>query len=141
MPKLIFNIVIKKITNHNNLKDNVCIDVTSYPDMQDLEVAADALITDYSSCIYDFALTRKPGFLFTPDLENYRKNRGFYTDVSEWPYSFAESNQKFLEMIDEFDKSTFLLKNKEYLRKINSFDKGTATKKLLDYININGEKQ
>lgn len=128
------------VKNHNNLKDNVCIDVTSYPDMQDLEVAADALITDYSSCIYDFALTRKPGFLFTPDIEKYRIERGFYTDVSEWPYNFAESNQKFLEMIDEFDKSTFLLKNKEYLRKINSFDKGTATKKLLDYININGEK-
>ena len=35
----------------------------------------DALITDYSSCIFDFALTKKPGFLFAPDLEDYRKVR------------------------------------------------------------------
>ena len=40
------------------------IDATNYSDIQELMVSSDALITDYSSCIYDFMLSRKPGFIY-----------------------------------------------------------------------------
>jgi CDP-glycerol glycerophosphotransferase len=57
-------------------------DVTRYPDIADLYLAADALVTDYSSVMFDFALTDKPIVLLTPDLDQYRDvERGFYFDL------------------------------------------------------------
>ena len=58
------------------------LDVTSYPDISDLFLIADALITDYSSVMFDFSVTGKPIFFFTPDLAHYRDDlRGFYFDL------------------------------------------------------------
>ncbi|MBK4347380.1 CDP-glycerol glycerophosphotransferase family protein [Lacisediminihabitans changchengi] len=58
------------------------IDVTGYPDVSELFLVADALITDYSSVMFDFTVTGKPIFFFTPDLEHYRSTlRGFYFDL------------------------------------------------------------
>jgi CDP-glycerol glycerophosphotransferase len=56
-------------------------DVTHYPDVRDLYLAADVLVTDYSSVMFDFALTGKPMVFFAYDLENFRDQvRGFYFD-------------------------------------------------------------
>ncbi|SEL08837.1 bifunctional glycosyltransferase/CDP-glycerol:glycerophosphate glycerophosphotransferase [Streptacidiphilus jiangxiensis] len=56
-------------------------DVGSYPDIQDLYLVADVLITDYSSAMFDFAVTGRPILFFTYDLELYRDTlRGFYLD-------------------------------------------------------------
>jgi CDP-glycerol glycerophosphotransferase len=56
-------------------------DVSHYPDNRELFLAADVLVADYSSLIFDFAVTRKPIILFTPDLAHYRDElRGFYFD-------------------------------------------------------------
>jgi CDP-glycerol glycerophosphotransferase len=58
------------------------IDVTSYPDISELFLVADALVTDYSSVMFDFTVTGKPLYFFAPDLEHYRDQlRGFYFDL------------------------------------------------------------
>ncbi|MDY0394138.1 CDP-glycerol glycerophosphotransferase family protein [Virgibacillus halophilus] len=44
-------------------------------------LVADAFITDYSSSVFEFALMHKPMAHFVPDLDEYRENRGFYTDI------------------------------------------------------------
>ncbi len=78
------------------------IDVTSYPDIIDLMLASDFLITDYSSSAGDFALTGKPIVLFREDTEEYTdKDRTFYFDISETPFKIA-SNQK--EIVEKFEK-------------------------------------
>ncbi|AOP54790.1 CDP-glycerol:poly(glycerophosphate) glycerophosphotransferase [Brevibacterium aurantiacum] len=57
------------------------IDVTYYPEINDLYLAADLAITDYSSVMFDFAVTRKPMVFFAPDLAEYSEGvRGFYFD-------------------------------------------------------------
>lgn len=57
------------------------IDATEVPDVQELLVAADVLITDYSSLYVDFLNTRRPCLFFAPDLVEYRDQlRGFYLD-------------------------------------------------------------
>ena len=56
-------------------------DVTDYPDMQELLAAADMLITDYSSCIWDYSFLYRPCFLYTPDLREYLAKTGFYVDI------------------------------------------------------------
>lgn len=57
-------------------------DVSAHPDVADLYLAADVLVTDYSSVIFDFAVTGKPILLFAYDLEHYRDRlRGFTLDL------------------------------------------------------------
>jgi CDP-glycerol glycerophosphotransferase len=61
--------------------DGFVWDVGSYPDIQDLYLIADVLVTDYSSVMFDFAITGRPILFFTYDLEHYRDQlRGFYFD-------------------------------------------------------------
>ena len=56
------------------------IDVTDYPEVSDLYLAADAAIVDYSSLRFDFAVTGKPMVFHVPDLELYRASRGWLFD-------------------------------------------------------------
>jgi CDP-glycerol glycerophosphotransferase len=62
--------------------DGFVVDVANYPDIADLYLAADVLVTDYSSAMFDFAVTGKPILFFAYDLERYRDEvRGFYFDL------------------------------------------------------------
>lgn len=54
------------------------VDAAAVPDMNDLLMATDVLVTDYSSSIFEFALLRRPVVFFTPDLEEYEAARSFY---------------------------------------------------------------
>ena len=59
------------------------VDVSRYPNIEELMMAADVLVSDYSSIFLDFALTGKPAVVYVPDLEHYRDvERGLYGD---WP--------------------------------------------------------
>lgn len=59
------------------------LDVSRYPDMTDLLSAADLLVTDYSSSLFDFALTGRPMVFFAHDLDTYRDSaRGLYLDMA-----------------------------------------------------------
>jgi CDP-glycerol glycerophosphotransferase len=51
------------------------VDVTTYPDINDLFAASDAAILDYSSARFDYMLTRKPAVFFVPDAVMYHDNR------------------------------------------------------------------
>lgn len=65
-----------------DLRAGGVLDVTSYPDISELFLVADALVTDYSSVMFDFSVTGKPIYFFTPDLDRYREVlRGFYFDL------------------------------------------------------------
>ena len=58
-------------------------DVSRYPDGTELMLAADVLVTDYSSMMFDFANTGRPMLFFTYDLDGYRDDiRGFYFDFA-----------------------------------------------------------
>jgi CDP-glycerol glycerophosphotransferase len=58
------------------------LDVSEEPDPSGLYLAADVLVTDYSSVMFDFAVTGKPILFFTYDLAHYRDDlRGFYVDL------------------------------------------------------------
>lgn len=74
------------------------IDVTTYPDMADLLAAADVVITDYSSLMFDITAVDTPLVLFTPDLEHYRRElRGFYFDLlAEAPVPVARTRDEVL---------------------------------------------
>ncbi|MEU4829781.1 bifunctional glycosyltransferase family 2 protein/CDP-glycerol:glycerophosphate glycerophosphotransferase [Streptosporangium sp. NPDC023615] len=71
-------------------------DVSVYPDVQELYLVADMLVTDYSSAMFDFAVTGRPLLFYTYDLERYRDEvRGFYFDFE------AEAPGPLLRTTDE----------------------------------------
>jgi CDP-glycerol glycerophosphotransferase (TagB/SpsB family) len=60
------------------------IDVTDHPEINDLILAADAALLDYSSLRFDFAVTGKPMIFLVPDLDRYEGSlRGFLFDYRE----------------------------------------------------------
>ena len=63
-------------------RDDLVRDVSSYPDVRDLILASDALLTDYSSIMFDYALTGRPMIFFVPDLAHYAQIRGLYLDLA-----------------------------------------------------------
>lgn len=80
-------------------EEAVCQDVSDYPDMADLLLATDLLITDYSSCAGDFLLTGKPVVLAHFDKENYQtKDRKLWVDAEKAGYLVAK-NQDVLNQI------------------------------------------
>jgi CDP-glycerol glycerophosphotransferase len=56
------------------------IDVTDYPEVSDLYLAADAAVVDYSSLRFDFGVTGKPMIFHVPDLQRYQDSRGWLFD-------------------------------------------------------------
>lgn len=92
----------------SNLEDyrDQFIDVTDYEDMQELLSISDILITDYSSSIFDFALLKKPIFIYAADYKEY--NRGTYLDLNQLPFPFAESESQLYDNIKDFDDNEYL---------------------------------
>lgn len=80
------------------------IDATAYPDMQELLIACDLLVTDYSSSMFDYALSGKPCVQFALDLEDYQNDRGFYFPLDELPFPMARSNEELCAILAGFDE-------------------------------------
>jgi CDP-ribitol ribitolphosphotransferase len=59
-------------------------DVSDHPDINELMLVADVLVTDYSSAIFEFSLLERPMAFFAPDLEAYERERGFYAGYRGW---------------------------------------------------------
>ena len=63
------------------MRDGFALNVTAYPDITELYLVSDILVTDYSSAMFDYAVTGRPILFFTYDLAEYRDSlRGFYFD-------------------------------------------------------------
>ena len=112
-----------------NLPDGV-IDMTAYPDMQELVAITDIAITDYSSWIYDFILSRKPGFLFATDIEKYKKHdRGFYYPIETTPFAIAQNNDELIQAIGDFNEDEYLSKLEAFLKDKGCIEDGHASER------------
>ncbi|MFA5585836.1 MAG: glycosyltransferase [Saccharofermentanales bacterium] len=92
----------------------------------------DILITDYSSVIFDFCLTKKPIILYVPDEQDYKTTRNFSIEFSSIPFPKARSTFEVISQVQDILKngSSF---DKEYQRFIElfcPFESGKSTKKL-----------
>ncbi|MBO4337197.1 MAG: CDP-glycerol glycerophosphotransferase family protein, partial [Lachnospiraceae bacterium] len=105
----------------------------AYPDMQELLCAADVMITDYSSCVWDYAFLERPCVLFVPDKEEYVEKTGFYVGLDEWPFpqtrtvdTLCDEMEKLLSdknAKEEYDKGV-----KAHLTALGSYETGEAAK-------------
>lgn len=111
------------------------IDVSDYNDINDLFLISDALITDYSSLFFDFAILCRPIYFYMPDLEEYReKTRGFYLDVeTELPGPISRTPGELAKvMLTPYVHSIFDGFNKKY----NPYEEGHSARNVLESIGI-----
>lgn len=87
--------------------NNQIINATSYPDFQELLGAASFIITDYSSGLFDYIISRKPALFYAPDLESYRKERNFSIDPKILPCPLTLTESEMLQAISHFDEAEY----------------------------------
>ena len=107
---------------------------TDYPDMQELLLASDVLLTDYSSCMWDFSLMHKPCFLYARDIDEYRGERDFYTPIDSWPFPLASDNGELARVIAEFDEAAYRAGVDRHHAELGSTESGTAAKQCVERI-------
>jgi CDP-glycerol glycerophosphotransferase len=87
------------------MRDGFAFNVTAYPDITELFLVADVLVTDYSSAMFDFAVTGRPMVFFTYDLAEYRDSlRGFYLDFeAEAPGPLLATSAEVIAALKDID--------------------------------------
>jgi CDP-glycerol glycerophosphotransferase len=87
------------------MRDGFALNVTAYPDITELYLVSDVLVTDYSSAMFDYAVTGRPILFFAYDLAEYRDSlRGFYFDFeAEAPGPLLAGSAEVIEAIRDID--------------------------------------
>ena len=115
-------------------KTDYIVDGTYYPDIQELLVSADIVVTDYSSCIFDFMLSRKPGFIYASDIKDFDEMRGFYYPLTSTPFPVSENNEQLQKNISEFDYESYKQKVEDFLKEKGSIEDGHASERVVEFI-------
>jgi CDP-glycerol glycerophosphotransferase len=134
------------IRGHHHMAEDVpagtrpdfAINVTAYPDISELFLVSDVLVTDYSSVMFDFAPTGRPMVFFTYDLEQYRDNlRGFYFDfAAEAPGPLLATSDEVVSAIADIDAvaSAHRAAYQAFTAKFCPLDDGKAAARACDRI-------
>ncbi|GAA4296006.1 CDP-glycerol glycerophosphotransferase family protein [Streptomyces venetus] len=110
------------------------VDVSSYDPVEELCLAADSLVTDYSSIMFDYANLDRPIVIHADDWETYRTTRGVYFDLmAEAPGPVARTQQELTEILTTeawHDESA--AKNRAvFRRRFCEYDDGRAAERVV----------
>lgn len=109
------------------------VDLTSYPDVSELVLLCDVLVTDYSSIVMDFALLRKRCIFYAFDLEEYERDRPFYFDYETFvPGKIVRTMP---ELVDEIEYGILDLARLEQFRAFHfGRPDGNAARRVAEYV-------
>lgn len=123
---------------------NFIYDVSNYENLNELILASDMLITNYSNIIYDFANTRRPMLLYTPDYDEYTSSFGeMYIDLKdEVPAPLLTSTDELIEAISNIDfiNQQYSRKYQDFYAKFCSYNDGKASERVIETIFSNEEQ-
>lgn len=112
------------------------LDVTLYPDVSELYLAADVMITDYSSTMFDYSITGKPMIFFAPDIQQYSgKLRGTYFDLAESaPGPVLATTSEVVSALGDLDRlqSDHAAAYSAWQQRFNPYDDGHAAQRAVD---------
>jgi CDP-glycerol glycerophosphotransferase len=118
------------------LRGSSAIDVSGHPDIRELYLATDVLVTDYSSAMFDFAVTRKPMLFFTYDLDEYRDvTRGFYFDFeSEAPGPLLRTSDEVADALEDLEavSARYAPAYAAFCDRFCALEDGTTTERVID---------
>lgn len=116
-----------------NLDPAVVRNASDYPDIQELYLACDALVTDYSSVMFDYMITGKPCFLYVNDLAAYKDDRNFYFDIDLLPFARAQNNGELEAAVLDFDPAGQAARVEEFRRAFGIRESGCAARQAADW--------
>lgn len=134
-----FEIVVRLHPNIANKSkdmalDQQIVDASFYPDMQELMLASDIIISDYSSVMFDFALTYRPCFQFATDIDEYKNDRNFYFEPNKLPFSVSVNNEELEYNIVNFDEAVYREGLQKFFENVGMIMDGKASEKCADLI-------
>lgn len=107
-------------------------------DIQELYLVADALITDYSSVMFDYSILGRPIFFYMYDMEAYKSEvREFYFDIlAEAPGPIVATNEELFKCLKNFEahKVQYKEKYEAFKQKYTALDDGHAADKIVQLI-------
>lgn len=104
-------------------------------DVMDYYQIADMVITDYSSVMFDFMVTRKPVLLLCPDYERYRdQERGLYFRPEELPFPFAESWEELEDRLKDFDPAVYAARVRDFMDRLGYYGDERVLDRLTDFL-------
>ena len=119
-------------------RGGVVRNVTAHEDVRELYLAADVLITDYSSVMFDFAITGRPLLFYTYDLVHYRDElRGFYFDFeAEAPGPLCMDMDELLSALADRDAvaRSYADRYAAFQRRYCYLDDGRAAARVVDRV-------
>ncbi|MFI6605206.1 bifunctional glycosyltransferase family 2 protein/CDP-glycerol:glycerophosphate glycerophosphotransferase [Streptomyces sp. NBC_01336] len=122
--------------------DGFVFDVSDYPDMADLSLITDVMITDYSSLMFDYVNTGRPILFFTYDLDHYRDTlRGFYFDfANSAPGPLLYESAELISAIRDVDRiqAVYAERYRWFQGEFCDLDDGYASARLADRILVAG---
>lgn len=84
--------------------DDFLRDVSDYPAVNDLMIASDMLITDYSAIAFDYAVLCKPIFCYAYDYDTYLAERGTYFEIDDYyPNKSCRTEEELISRIRNID--------------------------------------
>jgi CDP-glycerol glycerophosphotransferase len=114
------------------------LDVSLHPEIGELHLAADVLVTDYSSTMFDFANTGRPIVLHTHDLEDYSDRlRGLYLDLHEIaPGPLLETTEEVIAALADLDgvQRETADRYARFRERFCSLDDGHASARVIDLV-------
>lgn len=90
--------------------------VTDYPSLNELMIASDILISDYSSIFFDYSIMDKPMLHFTYDYDIYEEKRGMYFDIRDY-LSGASNEDELLRIILSMETGEEVTKTETFRNK------------------------
>ena len=115
------------------VKDRL-VDVSRYDEMADLLLAADMVLTDYSTAATDFILRNTPALFFVADWEEYISTRQVYYDVHDAPFMLAENQDELEKLIGGLTEEKILRNCEDIRQYFGIYETGHATDAVCDYI-------
>lgn len=126
------------IAHQFNIDRKDVIDVSLYDDTQNLLCVSDVLITDYSSVNWDFALMKRPVFIYAEDVEEYKESRGLVVPLDSWPFPISKNNVELQHAIESFDEIAYLKRVEKYQEMLGNYDIGKSCETVYKYIIAKG---
>ena len=118
----------------DKIDNEAIMDVSDYIDIQELMVCIDAGITDYSSWILDYILTKKPAFIYAYNKEAYEQEKGFFYPIENSPIPVAKNYQELIENINNWSSDKYENAIERFLNDKGCYDDGMASERIADKI-------
>lgn len=119
--------------------------VANVHDVTPLMQIADALITDYSSLMFDYSLLNRPMIFHVPDYDDYvGSSRGAYFDLSATaPGPLTRTSEDLIAAIADLDgnETTYAGKRRDFVAQFGEYDTGQAAKAIVDRFFRTGDRR